>query len=642
MRRFIANPLRRSVAHGDTEAKTGGWRGAITRGVAAAAQGSKNMVFWARAASAPDAVGASELEAQLQRFALTRDSGPRAIKALVAEAAWFSLPGGMILPREGDNDEAVFLVISGALGVYANDESEADRFVAHIPAGETVGEMSLLTGESHSATLVALRDTQLLRLSKPSFEKLLARHPRLSLNMMRILVRRLRHTTRRGFKYAKARTLALVPLHPGVDVQGLASRLQTAFASFSMRCTTVRPSESGRSAEWFYNLEKEQDLAIYAGDAPNGAWTQFCIRQADRVLLIAADGEPIPSHPFAGLPAGQVKRQMPELVVLRAADKPALYPEITAQAASAYSLHHFICPNTAKDVERLARLLTGRAVGLVLAGGGARGFAHIGIIRALREAGVPFDMTAGASMGAIIAACVARGWSDQEIHARMRRAFVETNPLSDFTLPLVSVFRGQKVSRMLQENFGDLRIEEMRLPFFCTSSDLTHGRTHVHRTGPVWRALRASVAIPGLLPPVVEERCVLVDGGLMNNFPCDIMAKLKMGPIVGVDVAGDENFSSVDDDIEGRTWWRLARDQWKGRGAPSIVSILMRSGTVGNEGQRREARAMCDLLLEPELPGVYLRSWKAFDRAVEEGYQYAVQMIEQDGLNFLWAVKGAG
>jgi NTE family protein len=639
MKRLISNPLSRFAGRSSIRTSLGG---AIKRGVAAATQGSKAMAFWSRGAGTADAHVPLELEAQLQRFSLTKDIGPRAIKALVAEANWFSLPGGVVLPRDGDNDQAVFLVIAGALGVYAHDEGEGERFVAHIPAGETVGEMSMLTGESHSATLVALRDTQMLRISKTAFEHLIARHPRLSLNLMRILVRRLRQTTRRNAKSAKARTIALVPLHKGIDVQGFAARLQRAFGVLSLTSHISGPVEAGRVPDWYYAKEKDHDISLYAGDEPDGAWTQFCMRQADRVLLIARDGEPIPSHPYASGKDPQAKRQMPELVILRALGKPPHYPEMTPQVASAYALHHYVCPETPGDMARLSRLITGRAVGLVLAGGGARGFAHIGIIRALREAGVPFDMVAGASMGAIIAACVARGWSDEEIHARMRRAFVETNPLSDFTLPLVSVFRGQKVSRMLQENFGEVRIEEMRLPFFCTSSDLTAGKTHVHRHGLVWRALRASVAIPGLLPPAVMDKRVLVDGGLMNNFPCDLMAQMKGGPIVGVDVAADENFSMVDDDIEGRTWWRLAREQWRGKGAPSIVSILMRSGTVGNEQQRRDARGHCDFLLDPPLPGVYLRSWKAFDRAVEEGYQYAAEQIERDGLNFLWAVKGAG
>jgi NTE family protein len=639
VRRLIGNPLSRFAPQQGLRTSLGG---AIKRGVAAATQGGKAMAFWSRGAATTDAHVPPELEDQLLRFPLTQDIGPRAIKALVGEATWFSLPGGTILPREGENDEAAFLVISGALGVYANDESEADRFVAHIPAGEMVGEMSLLSGEPHSATLIALRDTQMLRISKPSFERLIARHPRLTMNLMRIMVRRLRHTTRRGFKQVKSKSLALVPLHPGTDIAGLARQLQSSFGGLSLSCHVAGPDFAKSDPEFFHTTEKSHDIAVYAGDEPDSAWTQFCIRQADRVLLIARDGMPIPSHPFVDAPAGRINRQMPELVILRAAGLPARYPDMTAQVASAYSLHHYICPNTPGDVSRLARLITGRAVGLVLAGGGARGFAHIGIIRALREAGVPFDMVAGASMGAIIGACVARGWSDEEIHARMRRAFVETNPLSDFTLPLVAVFRGQKVSRMLQENFGEVRIEEMRLPFFCTSSDLTAGKTHIHRHGLVWRALRASVAIPGLLPPAVEDKRVLVDGGLMNNFPCDLMATMKAGPIVGVDVAADENFSMVDDDIEGRSWWRLAREQWRGKGAPSIVSILMRSGTVGNEQQRRDARGLCDFLLDPPLPGVYLRSWKAFDRAVQEGYDYAAEQIERDGLNFLWAVKGAG
>ncbi|HAJ46095.1 MAG TPA: cyclic nucleotide-binding protein [Alphaproteobacteria bacterium] len=614
---------------------------ALRKSAAAAAQGGKAMAFWSfgGGGTAGDLHVPRELETQLQRFPLTQDIGARAIRALVSEASWFSLPGGTILPRDGDNDSAVFLVISGALGVYANDDSEADRFVAHIPAGEMVGEMSMLSGESHSATLVALRDSQMLRLPKEAFERLMARHPRLSLNMMRILVRRLRNTTGRSAKTIKARSLAIIPLHNGAQSLDLAQRLSTALRNLSLSVEMIRPAESGQAPTV---VEASHDIVLYASEHADGAWTQYCLRQADRVLLVAAEGMPIPSHPFIGMPEGRIKRQMPELVVMRASQGAPKYPELTHKIASAYSLHHYICPQSPGDVQRLARVLTGRSVGLVLAGGGARGFAHIGIIRALREAGVPFDLVAGASMGAIVGACVAMGWNDEEIYARMHEAFVKNKPLSDFTLPLVSVFRGQKVTRMLQENFGDLRIEELRLPFLCTSSDLSSGTTHVHRTGPVWRALRASVAIPGLLPPVVEEGRLLVDGGLMNNFPVDEIARLSRGPIVGIDVAGEENFSALEDDIEGRTWWRLWRDQMTRKGAPSIVSILMRSGTVGNEAIRRQARSMTDFLLDPPLPGIYLRSWKAFDQAVELGYAHAAEMIEQDGLNFLWAVKGTG
>jgi NTE family protein len=173
----------------------------------------------------------------------------------------------------------------------------------------------------------------------------------------------------------------------------------------------------------------------------------------------------------------------------------------------------------------------------------------------------------------------------------------------------------------------------MHRTYFCVSSNLTEGRSTVHREGPLWRALRASVAIPGLLPPIILDKHLLVDGGLMNNFPVDVMASYQRGPIIGIDVAGDEAPIAEAENYSEQSWWTLARQQMKG--APSIVSILMRSGTVGNEAQRRQAREQVDVLFDPPLPGIGLRSWRAFDRAVAEGYAHAVRQIEANGLAFV-------
>ncbi len=179
--------------------------------------------------------------------------------------------------------------------------------------------------------------------------------------------------------------------------------------------------------------------------------------------------------------------------------------------------HHLRGP---ADYDRVVRLLTGRAVGLVLSGGGARGFAHLGVVRALREHGVPIDLVGGTSMGAILAAGVASEWSHEELVRRFKRCFVDTNPLSDYTLPLVSLVSGRKVSTLLRSELGDIDIEDLPLPYFCVSSNLTTGRMSVHQQGTLWRWLRASVAIPGVLPPVFQGGEVFVDGGAMNILAC--------------------------------------------------------------------------------------------------------------------------
>ena len=196
------------------------------------------------------------------------------------------------------------------------------------------------------------------------------------------------------------------------------------------------------------------------------------------------------------------------------------------------------------------------------------------------------------------------------------------------------------MTRLLQDNFGDMKLEDLPTTYFCVSSNLTLGRAHIHREGPLWKALRATVSIPGLLPPVVQDGQLLVDGGLMNNIPVDVMSTIAEGPVIGVDVAGDEPLLADSEDFHEGPWLQVLARQRKG--APSIISILMRTGTVGNEVQRREARAKATVLFDPPLPGIGLRSWHDFDEAVEQGYRHALEVIEQDGLDFMWTIRGHG
>lgn len=179
-----------------------------------------------------------------------------------------------------------------------------------------------------------------------------------------------------------------------------------------------------------------------------------------------------------------------------------------------------------RDEHRLARLVSGRARCLVLGGGGARGLAHIGVIAAFEEAGLAVDFLGGTSMGAIVAASLAMDLDAGAIRSRLADAFIGQNPLNDYTLPYHALTRVSKVDAALRMSFGDLWIEELWLPYFCVSSNLTTGGAMVHGNGDLATALRASIAIPGLLPPVMSSDGVLVDGGMMNNLPADVMADL--------------------------------------------------------------------------------------------------------------------
>ena len=589
-----------------------------------------NMAFLSSFFTGRDLVYPESLREKLPKFPLLADVGEAGLKRLLAEANWFSLPGGMLLDRSGENHRALFLVITGCLGVFVSDEHGGKRLVAQVPPGETVGEMSLISGEAQSAQVVALRDTELLRISPEGFENLTSRHPRVMFNLMRMLVHRLSETTRQAADRARPKTFAIVPLQEGLTHMPIAERLAAALRDMGSRAAVLDTSAADHETEWFNDFEAAHDFVFYRGDTPDSAWTHLCLRQADRVLLLARADEPLPLKPL-DLPAFKERSTgLPQLLLLHPEGRTQDLPEHFALRSGLFESHYHVRQGRVDDIRRLARSVAGRAVGLVFAGGGARGFAHIGVAKALAEAGVPFDYLGGTSMGAIIAAGLALEWSIDELTARMREAFVENNPLNDYTLPLIALVRGKRVSELLRAHFGEVRIEEMPKPFFCVSSDLTIGRIHVHREGLLWRALRASVSLPGILPPVTHHGHLLVDGGVMNNLPVDIIGQYSKGPIIASDVTGELDLRVSDSHYGERSIWSLLWQRM--RGTPSIVSILMRSGTVGSEAQRRLVREHADFLFEPPLEDIGLRDWKKLDRAVAEGYAHAVMRIEKFGV----------
>jgi NTE family protein len=231
-------------------------------------------------------------------------------------------------------------------------------------------------------------------------------------------------------------------------------------------------------------------------------------------------------------------------------------------------------------------------------------------------------------MGAIMGAGVAAGWTTDEMVTRFHRTFVATNPLSDYTLPIVSLVAGRKVSRLLRQEFGDIAIEDLPLPFYAVSANLTTGASSVHRHGELWRWLRASVAIPGVLPPVFHRGEVHVDGGAINNMPVDVMRALHPGIVIGVDVGSDSTFSSDIQDVDLPPLWKLLGWFRRHKERPTILQILLRAGMVNSEAARAAGRRLTDLLLQPPLADVDLLHWRAFERAIEAGYRHARERLE--------------
>lgn len=550
------------------------------------------------------------------------------ILAKIAECAeWLSLPGGGTLFAAGESPDAMYVVLSGCLGVFSADQRDRRRFMGRVPAGDTVGEMGLISGRPRSAHVVALRDSELARISSDSFSRVFGRYPEAMLRIARLTVDRLEssQTRGRGPRHG-ARTFALLPQSVEVDAGGFASEFVKALGQFGRTELVWSVRAESHTSHWFHKVESANDYVVYVGDPSASRWSNLCIRQADSLLLLArAEAEAGPWQAMSGTRESRMAPQRAELVLLHDGD-------ILRGAAGRWLAgqpgvpHHHITGNS--DITRLARLLTGRGVGLVLSGGGARGFAHIGIVKALREAGIPIDLVGGTSMGGILGAGVAQCWSVEELKERFHAAFVQAKPLRDYTLPFVSLVSGRKVSRLLKKDCGDIDIEDLPLTFFCVSSNLTTGHSMVHRRGLLWLWLRASVAIPGVLPPVVHKGEVLVDGGTMNNLPVDAMRELGRGPVIGVDVGADRAFTTDSEEIDVPLPWQLMSWLRVRRHRPNIFQILWRAGMVNSSAMTAAHRERTDLLLQPPLAQIDMLNWSAFERAIASGYEYAVRRLE--------------
>jgi NTE family protein len=316
------------------------------------------------------------------------------LAAMASEFEWFSLPGGRVLFRQNDRDDSLYIVLSGRLGAFIRNEHDEESLIRQMVSGETVGEMAMLSAEPRSATVIALRDAELVRLSKSSFEKLVDRHPRTLRFITDLLVQRLRDAPRLEAPAAPPKTIAICPLERDVVSLDFIRSLTAAFEELGLKAATLDNKAAGQPAEWFNTLEAAKDVLLYQADFELTAWTRLCLRQADRLLLLADTAHPLAATPFAleAILANPLRAPV-ELVMFRGSQSTGQAQTQSVLARFNGFAHHYVREGVGRDFRRLARMVMGRAIGLVLSGGGARGIAHVGVIRALREAGLELNIT---------------------------------------------------------------------------------------------------------------------------------------------------------------------------------------------------------------------------------------------------------
>ncbi len=571
------------------------------------------------------------MKPSLAEIPTLKDAPADLLAALDAVSEWLSIPAGWPLMHAGEPPDGVYFLLSGSLSAFKLGERGGHTLLGYIRPGEPVGEMAMIAREPHSASVFAIRDSEVLKLPPDAFDLLVQAHPAMMRHIARIMLTRAR-ASHRNSPRADPKVYALISTSPTIDLMVRARTLQAGLKRLNRRAVIVteddqRAMEGGMTSAWFDALEAKNDAVFLVTPIADTPWFRTCIRQADRLWVFArADARPsLPILPPEEPSPARQFRLVDVVLLHHGMDRKAATTNEWRVACEASRLFHWRGLED-EDAARLARVIARRSIGLVLSGGGARAYAHIGVVRALREAGLPFDVIGGTSMGAIVGACAAMGWKDDEIELRIRKAFVESNPLGDYVLPVVGLVRGRRVEDRLQEHFGETLIEDLGIPFFAVSTDLVAGDVRVHRGGLLRRALRASISLPGILPPVIDgDQGLLVDGAVLKNFPVDILKDLHRGPIIGVDVARRDGIDLEDfRDPPGFLGWAAAHGL---QSPPPIASVLMRSATLAIDPW--EGRSGADVLIAPEMPDIDMRDWKRFDDVVAAGYESAVAALQR-------------
>jgi NTE family protein len=549
------------------------------------------------------------------------------IKELAARSHRRHLAAGQWLFREHDPGDAMYVVRAGRLEVV--DEA-AGAVIRELGRGDVLGELALLTGSPRSASARAARATDLIVVGQADFTELLHSSPALSLALNRSLGRQLQDT-RAPAPTARPRptTVALIALDDAIPLRRLAARLSSALEahlSVAVLGGHQLPSPAGEdepAAAYGPLLDRAEaghDLVLLVGGVtlPCEPWGKFCLQQADRILAVTGGG-PVP--PALG---NYPELQACDLVAYDAAPRGL---DGWAAALDPAESHVIREAEFDADIARTARRLSGTSIGIVLSGGGARAFSHIGVLEELTAAGLTIDRVAGVSMGALIGALFAMGRDADEMDEICFEEWVQRRPLSDYTIPRHSLIRGERVRSMLHRTFGTCLIEDLPRSFMCGSAELRSGCLEIARHGPLWEAVGWSINLPIIGTPQVRDRKMLIDGSLVDNLPVTAMADMGEGPIIAVDVK-----TTFERPERGPAETR-ARDDRPPR-PPSLGETLTRVLLLGSTNTSEAARRHADLLIKPRAEGVGLLEFHQLDTAREAGRVAAREALEriQDGL----------
>jgi predicted acylesterase/phospholipase RssA len=545
-----------------------------------------------------------------------------------------TLRAGEVLFEAGAPADGMVAIERGRLGVIGND----DEIVATLGRGELVGEMGALTGEARSSTVVALRDTAVLEIDQVAFDQLFESSPSIGRALSRLVIHRLVGEPEPDHRRAIPRVVALVTMGRPDDGDLLVDSFTTRVGSATVVTADIAVDRShAELLETLDSIEADNDLVVLlggelrAGVAPDAEeWSDLCVRQAD-VVVVVVDPQRVAAGELAALGRRlSTLTSTVELAMMNRAHAEVGVDALPWVAALGPDRLHHLRAEDRRSFDRCARLVLGQGVGLVFSGGAAKGLAHLGAWQALCELGVEIDAVAGVSFGALLAAGVALDYTPEALRSEVRERLVEERGLVDLTFPWMALLRGEGVSHRLADVARGRRFEQTWRGFVCTSCDLVTGELVEHRAGPLWEAIRASVSIPGVLPPVRIGDRLLVDGAVRSNLPIGPLRAGHPTPmtVIAIDVGKDGALPAGETPGGGGVsgWKLVARRLDPRRSKPSVPSmsqVLMRvMELAGDDGD-----AVADRVIRPDLSRLGVGDFAEIDSFAKAGYDATIDAL---------------
>ena len=604
----------------------------------------------------PPPVSVPELRGVLKSCTVFSNFTDKNYEELAKEAKREFAPAGTQLLKQGDFAETVTVLEHGRFIIRIPTRTGV-KLTFELGRGEVLALATALGGEPVRGDLYALRDSTVINIPHDAILACLITNPQYIKDYSRWAIEQTQHLIGQTLPQSRPQAFALFPICSTQQAHEVAemfmlSLQETAGSGHlidSRRVQEVLGFNLSKENEfermrpkltaWLEEQETAGRFLFFVCDPTDTVWTRWCLHQTDRIIVavMAKDTSEVQriGQVFAGRKSAETALKVDLLLIQ---DKNIVLPHgsNTWTKLTCLRRHHQVRQGNFADYKRAARRISDRAVGLVLGGGGARGLAHVGALQALDEAGITVDVIGGTSMGAVMAAAYARGWSPSKILEFASETFSENKAVTDLDLPMISILAGRKLNRRIQAFFEDVDISDLWLPYFCISASLSKGQMVVHDKGLLWERVRASCSLPGIFPPVRVDGQLLVDGGVMNNVPIDVMDReCKGGTVVAVNVGGGGASGLASSDYWNYTGWghlrhRLTSKKTENEHVANIIDILLWSTTLSSKRHLQQivASGLVDLYLTPPVQEFELLGFDAFEKLYEIGYEYTRKQLE--------------